>query len=281
MIEADQGLSNYISRVKSIPALSREEEHSLALRWRTQGDAAAGERLVAANLRYVVAIAAIYGRYGLRFGDLVAEGNVGVVAALRKFDPEKGTRFVTYAAYWIRAYILNYVSRTWSLVGSGGSPLRSKMFFQLRRERARIANMVRDRDEAMSQLATRLGTTVDKLGTMLQHVETRDLSLDQPAFDDSELTRLDLLESDLPAQDLVAEQRETAGRVSDRVTAALEGLDRRERFIVEQRLLADEERSLADIGRTLGVSRERARQLEARAIRKLRRSLADLEEVAA
>ena len=127
MREADQALSKYISHVKSIPALSREDEHDLAVLWRDKQDPKAAEKLVRANLRYVVAIALTYRRYGLRIGDLVAEGNVGVVTALRKFDPDKGTRFVTYAAYWIRAYILNYVIRSWSLVGRASAPAPRRM----------------------------------------------------------------------------------------------------------------------------------------------------------
>jgi RNA polymerase sigma-32 factor len=281
MRESDQALSNYITQVKAIPALSREEEHELAVRYRDKHDEAAGEKLVRANLRYVVAIALTYRRYGLRLGDLVAEGNVGVVTALRKFDPDKGTRFVTYAAYWIRAYILNYVIRSWSLVGSGSGPLRSKLFFQLRRERARIANLVSEKDEAMAQLAQQLGTTVEKLTPMMQRLESRDVSLDQQVFADSEQTRMDLLESTEVPQDEIVEQHETEARIGGRVKTALNTLDARERFIVEQRMLADEELSLAEIGRRLGVSRERARQLEARAKKKLRKSLADLEEVAA
>jgi RNA polymerase sigma-32 factor len=281
MRESDQALSNYISHVKSIPALSREDEHELAVRWRDKQEQDAGEKLVRANLRYVVAIALTYRRYGLRLADLVAEGNVGVVTALRKFDPDKGTRFVTYAAYWIRAYILNYVIRSWSLVGSGSGPLRSKLFFQLRRERARIANLVSEKDEAMEQLAQQLGTTVEKLAPMMQRLESRDVSLDQQVFADSEQTRMDLLESKETPQDEIVEQHENERRLGWRVRTALSTLDARERFIVEQRMLADEELSLAEIGRRLGVSRERARQLEARAKKKLRKSLADLEEVAA
>jgi len=277
MREADQALSSYIAQVKHIPALTREEEHELALRWRDQQDSAAGERLVRANLRYVVAIALTYRRYGLRLGDLVAEGNVGVVTALRKFDPDKGTRFVTYAAYWIRAFILNYVIRSWSLVGSGSGPLRSKLFFRLRRERARIANLTSEREAAMEQLAGQLGTTVEKLTPMLQRLESRDISLDQLAFADGEQTRLDMLASADSAQDEIVEHHEREAILGGRVRTALSALDKRERFIVEQRMLADEELSLAEIGRRLGVSRERARQLEARAKKKLRKSLADLE----
>lgn len=277
MREADQALSNYIAQVKNIPVLSREEEQEFARRWRDQHDSAAGEKLVRANLRYVVAIALTYRRYGLRLADLIAEGNVGVVTALRKFDPDKGTRFVTYAAYWVRAYILNYVIRSWSLVGSGSGPLRSKLFFQLRRERARIANLVSEKDEAMEQLATQLGTTVEKLTPMLQRLESRDVSLDQQMYADSEQTRLDMLESTEVPQDEQVEHRERNELLDGRVKNALSTLDSRERYIVEQRMLAEDELSLAEIGRRLGVSRERARQLEARAKKKLRKSLADLE----
>jgi RNA polymerase sigma-32 factor len=277
MREADQALSSYISQVKAIPTLTREEEHELAVRWKEQHDTAAGEKLIRANMRYVTAIALTYRRYGLRLADLVAEGNVGLVTALRKFDPNKGTRFVTYAAYWIRAYILNYVIRSWSLVGSGSGPLRSKLFFQLRRERARIANLVSEKDEAMQQLADKLGTTVEKLVPMMQRLEARDISLDQQVFSDSEQTKLDLLESTETPQDVQYEKREREHRLGGRVEEALAALDERERYIVEQRMLADEELSLAEIGRRLGVSRERARQLEARAKKKLRKTLADLE----
>jgi RNA polymerase sigma-32 factor len=281
MREADQALSSYIARVKDIPTLTREEEQVLARQWRDHGDAQAGESLVRANLRYVVAIALTYRRYGLRLGVLVAEGNVGVVTALRKFDPDKGTRFVTYAAYWIRAYILNYVIKSWSLVGSGSGPLRSKLFFQLRRERARIANLVGEPTEALEQLATKLGTTVEKLTPMMQRLESRDVSLDQPAFAEGEQSRLDMLESTLLPQDEQLAREERSSILGDRVQTALRTLDSRERYIVEQRMLAEDELSLAELGRRLGVSRERARQLEARAKKKLRKSLADLEPEAA
>lgn len=281
MQESDPALQNYIAQVKAITPLSRDEEHELAVRWRDHQDAAAGERMVRANLRYVVSIAITYRRYGLRMAELIAEGNVGVVTALRKFDPDKGTRFVTYAAYWIRAFMLNYVIRSWSLVGSGSGPLRSKLFFQLRRERARIANLVNEKEEAMEQLATKLGTTVEKLTPMLQRLETRDVSLDQQVFSDGDATRGDLLESHELPQDEAYAEHERSSQLGGRVKVALSTLDSRERFIVERRMLADEELSLAEIGRQLGVSRERARQLEARAKKKLRKSLADLEQMVA
>lgn len=275
--EADPALSRYITRVKDIPQLSREEEHDLAVRVRDHDDGAAAEALVRANLRYVVAIAITYRRYDVGLGDLISEGHVGLVTAVRKFDPDKGTRFVTYAAYWIRAFVLNAVIKGWSLVGSGSGPLRSKLFFRLRRERARMASMVSVDDQAMDNLAAQMGTTRARLDEMFQRLDARDVSLDAPAHDDAKTTALDLLADDLAPQDELLDARDRTARLDGRVQQAMRGLDQRERYIVEQRLMSDEEMSLAEIGRRMGISRERARQLEVRARKKLQRSLGDLE----
>lgn len=276
--DADSGLVHYIQRVKGLPALSREEEHELALRVRDHADEAAVEALVRANLKYVVAIAVTYRRYDLRLADLVAEGNVGLVTAVKKFDPDKGTRFVTYASYWIRALILNAVIKNWSLVGGGAGALRSKLFFRLRRERARMSNLVQAREEALDALAEQLGVSSERLEGMLQRLEGRDVSLDAPVFDDGHATGLDLLEDTTAPQDDVVTARAQEQFLGDRVRDAMASLDARERYIVEQRMMADEELSLAEIGRRLGVSRERARQLETRAAKKLRKRLADVPE---
>lgn len=275
MSDHDLAVTGFMQRVRTTNVLSREDEHELAVRYRN-GDRAAGSKLVESNLRFVLSMARQYKRYGLPMPELIAEGNVGLATALEKFDPYKGTRFVTYAAYWIRAYVLNYVIRSWSLVGAGSGPLRSKLFFQLRRERARIANVVHDKDAALAALAEKLSMSVDKLEPLLQRLDARDVSLDVPVYTDSEGTRGDLLSDEKPAAD---EQFATAERqnVYDlRVRAAVAKLDPRERFIVEQRIMSDEELSLAELGRKLGVSRERARQLEARARKKLEAQLADL-----
>jgi RNA polymerase sigma-32 factor len=275
MSDHDLAVTGFMQRVRTTNVLSREDEHELAVRYRN-GDRAAGTKLVESNLRFVLSMARQYKRYGLPMPELIAEGNVGLATALEKFDPYKGTRFVTYAAYWIRAYVLNYVIRSWSLVGAGSGPLRSKLFFQLRRERARIANVVHDKDAALAALAEKLSMSVEKLEPLLQRLDARDVSLDVPVYTDSEGTRGDLLSDEKPAAD---EQFATAERqnVYDlRVRAAVARLDPRERFIVEQRIMSDEELSLAELGRKLGVSRERARQLEARARKKLEAQLADL-----
>jgi RNA polymerase sigma-32 factor len=268
-------LARYIAHVQGIPRLSREEEHDLAVRVHDHDDRAAAAKLVEANLRYVVAIALSYRRYGLRMADLVSEGNVGLMTALKKFDPSRGTRFVTYAAHWIRALILDHVIRAWSIVGVGSGPLRSKVFFRLRREKAKIMANTNDMDEANEQLAQKFGTTAEKIHAFGQRLETRDVSLDATVREDGLTTVLDGMASPLPSQEDRFFAEERAGELSSSVQHAIAELDPRERFIVETRIMADgaDELSLAEIGRRLGVSRERARQLEARAKAKLKKHL--------
>lgn len=259
------------------PPLSREEELTLARAWIDEKSEEAAERLVRSHLRYVVATATKYRRYGVPVSDLIAEGNLGLVHALRKFDPERGFRFVTYASYWIRAYILNHIIRSWSVVPGSGA-LRSKTFFKLRRERTKVANLVSDPEQAEQLLAERMGVSPKKLRTMLGRLESRDLSLDAKAFDDSATTLLDTLVADEIPADRVLDEREQQDSLRDVIGKAIANLDERERYIVEQRLMADaeEQASLAEIGRTLGVSRERARQLESRAKGKLKSYLMQL-----
>lgn len=268
----DPNVSRYLSMVQAFPQLDREAELELAKRWQEHGDVDAADKLVRAHLRYVVAIALKYRRYGVPLSELIAEGNFGVVHALKKFQPERGNRFVTYAAYWIRAYILNYIIRSWSLVGAGSGALRSKMFFRLRREKVRVLNLVGDGAAADELLATRLGLTLEQVQGMLRRLEARDVSLDAKMYEDSGTAVLDTLVS--PAQDQEQSLAATGvqEKLKDAVREAVEELDDRERYIVENRLMADpeDELSLAELGRRLGVSRERARQLEARAKKKLR-----------
>jgi RNA polymerase sigma-32 factor len=274
-VDLGSSLSQFIARVQAVQPLSREEEYELACRVRDMDDRAAARRLVEANLRYVVAIALSYRRYGVRLADLISEGNVGLMIALRKFDPSRGTRFVTYAAHWIRAYVLDHVIRAWSIVGVGAGPLRSKVFFRLRREKAKILAATSDMVEANERLAARFGTTSDKIALLAHRLEARDLSLDTKVFDDGSATVLDTLAGGGPTQEDEYLTHERSSAIHECVRAAVEKLDPRERFIVEVRMMADgaEELSLAEIGRRLGVSRERARQLEARAKQKLRRQL--------
>jgi RNA polymerase sigma-32 factor len=268
----DAALSEYMRRVRSVPRLTREEEHDLALRVQA-GDAQAAHALVEANLRFVVAVALQYRRYGIPLWELIAEGSLGLMMAVRKFDPERGTRFVTYAGYWIRAYVLDLVVKSTSMVGAGSGVLRSKLFFRLRRERAQIANLEQDPQRRIELLAERFNVEPDKARAMLSQLDARDVSLDGTMHADSGLTMLDTLRDDHADQEVELVAAERQARVHSDLTDALRTLDRRERFIVEKRIMGDDELSLAELGRQLGVSRERARQLEARAKRKLKRQL--------
>ncbi len=274
-MQSSASLDRYIQQVRAIPKLSREDEHTLALRV-LDDDQEAADKLVEANLRYVIAIALQYRRYGLKLGDLIAEGSVGLVTAVRKFDPHRGTRFVTYAGYWIRAFVLEAVVRSSTMIGAGSGPFRSKLFFRLRRERARLSNRIADPDELIEKLASDFDTTPQKMTELLRRLDQREISLDAPAYHDSDATLVEMLPGTEERQDVILERRRRLSGIRSRLEGALAVLDDRERLIVEKRILSDDSASLASLGRELGVSRERARQLEARAKKKLRDELQDL-----
>ena len=273
-MQSSVSLDRYIQQVRAIPKLSREEEHALALRV-LDGDQEAADKLVEANLRYVIAIALQYRRYGVKLGDLIAEGSVGLVTAVRKFDPHRGTRFVTYAGYWIRAFVLESVVRSSTMIGAGSGPFRSKLFFRLRRERARLSNLIADPDELIDKLASEFETTPKKMTELLRRLDQREISLDAPAYHDSDATLVEMLPGAEERQDTVIERERRRSGIQTRLQDALAVLDDRERLIVEKRILSDDSASLASLGRELGVSRERARQLEVRAKKKLRDELKD------
>lgn len=274
-MQSSASLDRYIQQVRAIPKLSREDEHQLALRAQ-EGDQEAADRLVEANLRYVIAIALQYRRYGVKLGDLIAEGSVGLVTAVRKFDPHRGTRFVTYAGYWIRAFVLEAVVRSSTMIGAGSGPFRSKLFFRLRRERARLSNLIADPEELIKTLASEFDTTPEKMTELLRRLDQREISLDAPAYHDSDATLVEMLPGAAEPQDLVVARQRRQSGIQMRLAGALSVLDDRERLIVEKRILSDDSASLAALGRELGVSRERARQLEARAKKKLAEELKDL-----
>jgi RNA polymerase sigma-32 factor len=274
-LDVSPGVQRYLNHVQTIPRLTREEEHDLAVQVRDSGDAVALDKLTRANLRYVVAIAIKYRRYRVPISELVSEGSIGLVVAARKFDPDRGTRFVTYAAHWIRAFMLDHVIRGSSMVANGSGPMRSKMFFRLRREKALLVGQGFEPAEVAERLAASFGTTVEKLRTMEERLEARDVSIDAPVYEDGTGTVLDGMASTDMSQEEELSRAEQAFQLSARVRDAVSDLDPRERFIVEARLMADapSELSLAEIGRRLGVSRERARQIEARAKQKIKKLL--------
>jgi RNA polymerase sigma-32 factor len=251
--------------------LSREEETELIRRVQLCNDRNAADVLVRAHWGYVSRYALRYHRYGAALDDLIAEGHVGVVHALERFDSTRGVRFVTYAKHWVRAFMLQHVLANWSIVSGGSRVLRTRWFFRLRRERARVVSVLGEGEAADAELAGRLGVRPEKVRQMIARLDVRDVSLDAKLVQDSPMRMLD----QLPAADnqertlFELRLRESLKSV---VQHALTELDARERYIVERRMMAEasEAMSLTAIGRNFGVSRERARQLEVRARRKLR-----------
>lgn len=264
--EPDPWLGRYLASVERYPRLDRELELELARRHRA-GDGVASELLIGAHLRDVVAIARGYLGYGHALAELIGEGNLGLVIALDRFEPDRGLRFMTYAGYWVRAEILEFVMSSWSVVGIGRSSLATRLFFGLAREQCRLAAHGYDTADLREALAASFGCSPDRIDRMQQRLIGRDL--------DAASTELIGESSDDPESKLLAAERHDRSRqVFD---SALAALDPRERTIIELRVLAEQRPSLVELGRQLGISRERVRQIEARARAKLARDLADFE----
>jgi RNA polymerase sigma-32 factor len=270
-------LGEYLSRIDAYALLSPEEEHGLALRWRRFGDQAAADRLVTANLRFVVKIAFEYRTYGARMLDLIQEGNVGLLVAVDRFDPDRGVRLTTYAVWWIRAYIQEYIRRSWSLVRFGTTRAEQRCFYRLRRERQRLERAGEKADPV--QLASALGVGESELERIEARITRRDASLDEPIYSETDETRGDRLADDRPSPESVLAQEELSLETRRQIRDALRALDSRERAILARRYLAREPATLKQLGRDFGISRERVRQIEARAMAKMRASLGSLWEL--
>ena len=262
-------LEHYMAQVKNIPLLSREEETEAARAYVESGDTNHAERLVLSNLRFVVRIAHEYRGYGMKLLDLIQEGNIGLMTAVQKFDPERGYRLISYAVWWIRAYIQDYVMRSYSLVKMGTTQAQRKLFFSGRKMKRQLEQ--KGLSSSREAIAEAMGVKVSEVDQMQTRMAQRDYSLDAPLGADADAGRMiDILPAtpETP-ESIVTDQILHEARVSA-VGEALEALDHRERRIIGARDLSDEPMTLAALGEELGVSRERARQLEARGRRKIR-----------
>lgn len=266
-------LQAHIDQVLAAPRMSRREERTLMCRWKKRDDDEARDRIVESHMRFVVAIALGYRNYPISMDDLISEGSMGLMVALTKFDPSRGTRFVTYASFWIRAYILDLIIRSWHSGKHGSGPFTSKVFFKLRRERARLYSRFGDQRAGRRELARCMGLSEDSLQGMLDMIDAAEVSLDQPLTGEQGVTMKELIVDSRRGPEEETAALEVRARIGRLVRQALETLDERERYVIRERMLAPRRRTLAKIGRELGVSRERARQLEARARRKLRERL--------
>ena len=262
-------LDAYLDRVSRIPVLSREEEHALAVRFRRENDLEAARQLVLAHLRFVVHIARGYGGYGLPVGDLIQEGNVGLMKAVKRFDPDVNVRLVSFAVHWIRAEIHEYVLRNWRLVKIATTKAQRKLFFNLRRMKKNLSWLSADETKAV---ARDLGVTTAEVTEMEQRLAARDMSFDPtPESDDEEVyspaAYLSSPDSD-PAESVEADEWESDS--SDRLQTAIARLDDRSRDILQRRWMTDDKATLHELADKYGVSAERIRQIESNALGKLR-----------
>lgn len=268
-----QNLDAYKQSVQRFPILALEEEQRLAERLRDENDVEAAWRLVTSHLRFVVKIARGYRGYGLNESDLIQEGNVGLMKAVKRFDPEFGVRLVSFAVHWIRAEIHEYVLRNWRIVKVATTKAQRKLFFNLRGSRKRLAWL---NEAEAKEIADDLGVTPREVYEMERRLSAYDEAFDQPAGDtESNFSPSAYLEDNSfdPAQ--AVEDEEYAEHTQSRVLIGLEGLDERSRAIIERRWMAEEKATLQDLADEYGVSAERIRQIEAVALKKLRKALED------
>ena len=273
-------LSRYMAEVNRFPLLSREEELELALAYRDHNDTGAANKLVTANLRFVVKVAYKYKNYGLNITDLIQEGNIGLMKAVVKFDPDRGYRLISYGVWWIKAYMQAYVIRSWSLVKIGTTQAQRKLFYKLKQTKRKLE--AEGRPVTAAAIAEELGVKESAVTSMEMRMAGRDFSLDKKvSTEEGATTHLDLLVAENANQEeeyLDAERIQLLRRVWDEIICEL---SEKEQFVVRHRLMADKAMTLQSIGDHFGVSRERIRQIEGNAKKKIRRQVVGNETVLA
>jgi RNA polymerase sigma-32 factor len=275
VLSGEAGLSRYLSEIRKFPLLSPEEEYMFAKRWKEHEDPEAARRLVTSHLRLVAKIAMGYRGYGLPVSEIVSEGNVGLMQAVKRFDPDRGFRLATYAMWWIRASIQEYVLRSWSMVKMGTTAAQKKLFFNLRKAKSNIGAIEEgDLTPAhTAKLADQLGVTESEVTEMNRRLSGPDSSLNAPLRSESESEWQDWLADDTADQETRLAEREEMGDRHELLVNAMKDLTDRERDIIEARRLRDEPATLEELSQKYGVSRERVRQIEVRAFEKLQRGM--------
>ncbi|PPR61074.1 MAG: RNA polymerase sigma factor RpoH [Alphaproteobacteria bacterium MarineAlpha3_Bin7] len=274
---ADSGLSNYLNEIKGFPILDVEEELSLARKYQETGEAEAAHRLVTSHLRLVAKIAMQYRGYGLPLSDLISEGNLGLMKAVKKFDPDRGFRLSTYAMWWIKASVTEYVLRSWSLVKMGTMAAQKKLFFSLRKAK-RSLNIIDSQgldEEQASVLGDKYGMSSSEIALMDQRITRRDLSLNTAVSnsEDEGLEFIDLLEDETKSPEMLALEAQENDIRNKYLLEAIEELTERERHIFKERRLSENPLTLEKLGEYYGISRERVRQLENRAFGKVEKAV--------
>jgi RNA polymerase sigma-32 factor len=275
VLSGEAGLSRYLTEIRKFPLLSPEDEYMYAKAWREHDDPEAARKLVTSHLRLVAKIAMGYRGYGLPVSEIVSEGNVGLMQAVKRFDPDRGFRLATYAMWWIRAAIQEYVLRSWSMVKMGTTAAQKKLFFNLRKAKSNIG-AIEEGDltpEHTEKLADQLGVTTSDVTEMNRRLSGPDASLNAPLRSDSESEWQDWLADDTTDQETRMAEREELGDRRALLAQALDELTERERDIIQARRLQEDPATLEELSQKYGVSRERVRQIEVRAFEKLQKAM--------
>ena len=271
-------MESYLTQINQFPLLTREEEFKLAVRYRKYNDIEAAQQLITSNLRFVVKVAFEYKSYGVKLQDLIQEGNIGLMMAVKKFNPYKGYRFISYAIWWIRAYIQNFIIKTWSLVKIGTTQAQKKLFYKIGKVRKALESAGAD-EKKYERLAKDLDVAKEDIIEMEQRMSSRDLSLDTPFDEGEELTHLELLREDSMNQEEAIAQEEEKKIREREVQNAMKRLNEKEVYVIKNRIMAEEPLTLQEIGGHLKLSRERVRQIESEALKKLRKEFGTRSEL--
>src|SRR6184192_3293719 len=274
-ISGEGNLTRYLQEIRKFPMLSAEEENTLSRRWRDSEDLDAAHKLVTSHLRLVAKIAMGYRGYGLPVGELISEGNVGMMQAVKRFDPDRGFRLATYAMWWIRASIQEYILHSWSLVKMGTTAAQKKLFFNLRKIKGQLQAMEEGdlSPENLKKIATELDVPEADVVSMNRRLASPDHSLNAPLRSDSEGEWQDWLVDDSESQETKLGERQELGLRRDLLEKAMAHLNDRERHILTERRLQENPTTLEDLSQQYGISRERVRQIEVRAFEKLQKAM--------
>jgi len=270
-------LEMYIAEINRIPLLSAEEEFSLAVNLKKYKGLKEAEKLVVSNLRFVVKIAYEYKNYNVKLSDLIQEGNIGLMHAVKKFDPYKGYRLISYAVWWIRAYIQNYIIRSWSMVKIGTTQAQRKLFFKLNRARKEL-EALSEKNPEFREIAESLNVKEIDVEEMGLRLSNRDVSLNAYLNDEEDATYLDFLTYQGEDQETELIRKEEMELVQKNIKGAMAKLTERESFIIRNRIMADEPMTLQEVGDHYNITRERARQIEKQALKKLQLALPYVQE---
>ena len=276
-ISNEGNLSSYMEQIKKFPLLEAQEEYMLAKAWKNQGDVKAAHKLVTSHLRLVAKIASGYRGYGLPLSDLISEGNIGMMHAVKRFEPEKGFRLATYAMWWIKASIQEYILRSWSLVKIGTTAAQKKLFFNLKKIKSKIS-AIEDGDltpDQVDKIATELSVPHKEVISMNRRISGSDYSLNSPVTDDNSGEWQDWLEDDTQNQEASFADTEEYLIKKNILSDSLEYLNERERDIISERQLSENPLTLEELSNRYGVSRERIRQIEAKAFEKLQTKMTE------